>query len=375
MWDGRGGNPAHVLGPHIWNAPAGCPVAATPSEQPPDFAARAKDPAFGGALPEGQLFDGVPLLHFDGYALDRDGAPTFRYHLQAGTDDRLDVQERIESLRNGAAAGVARRFALQVPAQAERLAAGRRVRRRAATARRQGGGRAAGPEVRDGGSRRRPARRLLLPQDGDHVVILKLTAAPDGTVWRVQKGGAGWQALVRVPPGAADGKPKVDLDVWMPYRNEPELIKELLSPRNAPVRCAARADVARDCIRTRAVSVRLRAASGRATSPGERRDQLTPLAGLSICGDRPSACVKCGSGYCVEHRGVETCPDEPFPPGEEGPRICWNCSLSGNAKGRAVLDHRHRRVFRRADIFSVAVGVSRPDSFAGRPRSCRDVCE
>ena len=58
VWDGRGGNPAHVLGPHIWNAPAGCPVGATTSNEPPDFAARAKDPAFGAGLPEGKLFDG-----------------------------------------------------------------------------------------------------------------------------------------------------------------------------------------------------------------------------------------------------------------------------------------------------------------------------
>ena len=74
VWDGRGGNPAHVLGPHIWNAPAGCPIAATPSSEPPDFTARAKDPAFGGALPEGKVFDGVPLLHFDGYAWTGTGA-------------------------------------------------------------------------------------------------------------------------------------------------------------------------------------------------------------------------------------------------------------------------------------------------------------
>ena len=60
---------------------------------------------------------------------------------------------------------------------------------------------------------------------------MTLPTAPDGTMWRIQKSGAGWQALVRVPPGAADGKPKVDLNVWSPYRNDPELIKELLSSR------------------------------------------------------------------------------------------------------------------------------------------------
>ena len=63
------------------------------------------------------LFDGAPLLRFDGYALDKDGVPTFHYHLQAGTDDRLEVHERIESLRSGAAAGLARRFTLEVPAR------------------------------------------------------------------------------------------------------------------------------------------------------------------------------------------------------------------------------------------------------------------
>ncbi len=230
VWDGRGGNPAHVLGPHIWNAPAGCPIAATPSEQPPDFTARAKDAAFGGALPEGVLFDGVPLLHFDGYALDREGAPTFHYHLQGGTDDRLDVRERIESLRNGAAAGVARRFALQVPSRqnAWLLAGECGGEPRLLDAK----GTAVALDLKSGTAEVAAAgKALLLPQDGDHVVILKLAAAPDGTVWRVQKGGAGWQALVRVPPGAADGKPTVDLDVWVPYRNEPELIKELLSAR------------------------------------------------------------------------------------------------------------------------------------------------
>ena len=56
----------------------------------------------------------------------------------------------------------------------------------------------------------------------------------------------------------------------------------------------------------------------------------------SICG-RPAVgvCERCGGGYCAEHRGVEPLPDEPFEPGEEGPRVCWNCRLSGGA--RSVL--------------------------------------
>ncbi len=228
VWDGRGGNPAHVLGPHIWNAPAGCPIAATTSNEPPDFAARAKDPAFGGAQPEGKVFDGVPLLHFDGYSEDKTGAPTFRYHLQAGTDDRLDVSEHLEALRTGAAAGVVRRFALQVPArQVAWLLVGEC---------------GAEPRLLDAqgtpialdlktGTAEAPAvgKALLLPQDGDHAIVLMLSAAPEGTVWRVQKSGAGWIALVRIPAAADATKPRIDLHLWAPYRNEPELIKELFT--------------------------------------------------------------------------------------------------------------------------------------------------
>jgi hypothetical protein len=49
-----------------------------------------------------------------------------------------------------------------------------------------------------------------------------------------------------------------------------------------------------------------------------------------ICGE-PADDVrpKCGQGYCVHHRG------DPQSEDEERPRVCWNCSQSGNAK--AVL--------------------------------------
>jgi hypothetical protein len=230
VWDGRGGNPAHVLGANIWDAPAGCPIAATSSNEPPDFDARAKDPAFGGALPDGKVFDGVPLLHFDGYSEDKAGAPTFRYHLQAGTDDRLDVSEHLESLRSGAAAGVARRFTLQVPARqvAWLLVGESGAEPRLLDA--QGMPltldlKASGTETTAAG------RALLLPREGDHATVLMLSAAPDGAVWRVQKSGVMWKALVRIPGAADAAKPQIDLQVWAPYRNDPELIKELFRAR------------------------------------------------------------------------------------------------------------------------------------------------
>jgi hypothetical protein len=49
-----------------------------------------------------------------------------------------------------------------------------------------------------------------------------------------------------------------------------------------------------------------------------------------VCGEPADAiCSKCGQGYCVRHRG------DPQSEDEEEPRVCWNCSQSGNAK--AVL--------------------------------------
>ena len=140
------------------------------------------------------------------------------------------MSERVEALRNGAAAGVARRFALQVPArQTAWLLAGES----AGEPRLLDAKGAVLPLDLKAGSAEAPTagNALVLPQDGDHAIVLKLAAAPEGAVWRVKKGGAGWQAFVRVSAAAAASKPGIDLDVWAPYRNEPELIKELLSAR------------------------------------------------------------------------------------------------------------------------------------------------
>jgi cytochrome c553 len=230
VWDGRGGNPAKVLGPRFWTAPAGCPVGATSSNEPPDFAARAKDPAYGASLPEGKLFDGTPLLHFDGYATDKDGVPTFRYHVRAGGDEKVEVSERLEALRAGAAAGVARHFTLTVPARqtAWLLAAeGPREPRLL-----DGQGAAVALDLKPGLAEAPAAgKALALPQDGDRVLVLTLAAAPDGAAWRVQKTATGWQALLRLPGPADGGKVQADLNVWAPYRDEPALIKDLLSSK------------------------------------------------------------------------------------------------------------------------------------------------
>jgi hypothetical protein len=63
------------------------------------------------------------------------------------------------------------------------------------------------------------------------VLLLPGAAAPDGAAWRVQKTATGWQALLRLPGPADGGKVQVDLNVWAPYRDEPALIKDLLSAK------------------------------------------------------------------------------------------------------------------------------------------------
>ena len=148
VWNDRGGNPAHVLGTRIWTAPPGCPTGVTTSSEPPDFTnRRQRSRASAATIPEGKLYDGpAPFLQFEGYATDKQGVPTFRYHLKTGTDEgeEVTVSETIESLRFGGGGRPGPTVHAGGPRAAERLAAGRRVRRRAAAAGRQGDGRGPG---------------------------------------------------------------------------------------------------------------------------------------------------------------------------------------------------------------------------------------
>src|SRR5581483_7586532 len=79
VWTGRGGNPARPLGPRFWTAPPGQPWGL--GSLSPDFAARAKDPAYGASPAEGQAYSGPRAYQFDGYDTDTAGRPTFHYRL------------------------------------------------------------------------------------------------------------------------------------------------------------------------------------------------------------------------------------------------------------------------------------------------------
>jgi cbb3-type cytochrome oxidase cytochrome c subunit len=225
VWADRGGNPARVLGARIWTAPAGCPLAVNNSLEPPDFAAQARDPAYGGSVPEGKVYDGPALLGFDGYSTDSTGVPTFRYHLQVSPRERVEVSERIEALRTSVAVGLVRRFQLQTPGnQTPWLQVGEANRELALL---EAGGTRKALDVKTGRVEMPAAGHMLVMPQGDRVIILALTAAPEGSRWLVQRMGNTWQALLYLPPRDQAAIMKVDLNVWSPYRDDPALLKEL----------------------------------------------------------------------------------------------------------------------------------------------------
>jgi mono/diheme cytochrome c family protein len=225
VWNDRGGNPAKVLGVRFWTASAGCPWGASSSQEPPDFGARARDPAYGAPLPEGKVYDGPRQLVFEGYGVDKSGWPTFRYRVHAADPRPVAVTERPGALHCGAGVGLARDFTVTAPAhQTAWLLAGETSGEpRLLDAK----GSPQALDLKAGLAEVQAAGRLLLPQDGGRAVVLVLSAAPEGTSWQLRRVGGKWQALLRVPAGAGAEAVRVRLHVWVPYRDDPALLKDL----------------------------------------------------------------------------------------------------------------------------------------------------
>lgn len=225
VWSNRGGAPAKLLGPTFWTAPPGFPWAVTVSPGTvPDFAARAKEPAYGHQLPNDEFYNGPRAVRFEGYALDDAGRPTFRYTLtDADGHPQLTVAEKPEPLPVTVAAGLKRSFALGLPA-------GRTAWLNVGVAAREP--QAFGPSgatVMPGGSDV-PAvgSRLVLPADGDRATVVELAAAPADAVWRfVPSPTGGWQVLLRLPEAPTASKAGVTLLTWGLPRVNDELLKGL----------------------------------------------------------------------------------------------------------------------------------------------------
>jgi hypothetical protein len=230
VWNDRGGSPATVLGPQFWKAPPGCPWSVTASNEPPDFLARAKDPAFGAALPEGKVYDGPRQVRFEGYSTDKDGLPTFHYRLNAADPQSVTVLEQPLPLHSPVAAGLARHFTLEVPAQQTPwLFAGETAGEPRLL---DSKGTALALDLKTGSAEAPAAGTfLLLPQGAGHVIVLAPGTAPAGSRWQLYRLGNTWQALLQLPRADAAGKVEVLLNVWAPYRDEPGLLKELVGAK------------------------------------------------------------------------------------------------------------------------------------------------
>jgi mono/diheme cytochrome c family protein len=229
VWNDRGGAPAKVLGQRFWTAPPGCPWGASYSNDPPDFARQASDPAYGASSPEGKLFAGERQLRFDGYSVDKAGFPTFHYRVNAADPEPIKVSERPEPLRSGGGVGISRRFSLEVAAkQTPWLLAGETTKEPRIL---DSKGATVAVDLKTAPLELPADRIIVLPQDGDKALVLTLPAAPEGSRWRLRQQDKKWQVLLRLPTAKEAGKVSAAVNVWSLYRDEPALLKEVLSSK------------------------------------------------------------------------------------------------------------------------------------------------
>jgi hypothetical protein len=227
VWNNRGGAPARLLGQRFWAAPAGPSWLVTPSQQAPDFADKATDPAYGATPPEGQVFQGTRLLHFSGYEVDRSGLPTFRYLLTTAESSLVEIRERPEPLLSPVANGLARRFTLQLPAHhfAWLLAGETSL----APLLLDDEGIAKPVDLKSGAVEWITTRqRLVLSEAGGRPLVLEAIQPADGARWLLRRRGTGWQVLVRLSSLPEAGKVQVTLRIWAPYREDATLLNDML---------------------------------------------------------------------------------------------------------------------------------------------------
>src|SRR5262249_17879961 len=150
------------------------------------------DPAYGASLPEGQVYQGPRRLRFDGYKLSKYGKPVFRYRVRAGLEDSVSVEEFPTPLQATCGPGIRRQLTLDVAAGLTPwLLAGE-----------------CGGEPRVVGNDGKPVsinwksgtvqliakeRLVVLPQDGDRAVVLKVSDATDKWTWHIRRLDGTWQ--------------------------------------------------------------------------------------------------------------------------------------------------------------------------------------
>ncbi len=229
VWNNRGGAPAKLLGQKFWTAPLGHPWGLNAdTNTPPDFVARASNPAYGLPLPlePARIYDGPMAVKFDGYSLDKDGKPTFRYRLEGDkTQSELAVAESPFPLKGPLATGLGRKFEATIPAsgQAWFLAGATSKEPRLFDAT----GNALKLDLKADVVTAPAGARLLLPADNDRATLVEAAGAPAGSVWRFVPTKGGWLAVLKLPASKAEQKAAFTLNVWALPKDDDALLKDL----------------------------------------------------------------------------------------------------------------------------------------------------
>lgn len=231
VWNNRGGAPAKLLGPKLWTAPQPHPWGLTTNPRiPPDFLARANNPAFGTPLPlePARLYEGPMAVNFEGYSLDADGRPTFRYTLdEGGKGAVLKVAETPVPIRANVASGLLRRFAIVVPGGYSAWFLAGQTSKEPRVVRTTG---ASIPIDLKSTEPLAVAKgvRVVLPQDGNRAIAMEAIGAPDGTMWRfVPRLGGGWLAVLRLPESMVGWTGDFDIAIWSLPSDDDALLKDL----------------------------------------------------------------------------------------------------------------------------------------------------
>jgi len=222
VWNGRGGNPAHVLGKIFWTAPAGCPWEITPAEaSPPSFAGRAEDGSLGALLKDSKLHPA--RYSFGGYSLSAFG-PTFRYRIAAEDGKAtLTVAEHLDTLKAEAGQGVLRELKLGIPrgrsawlhiveSDTEPT-----LMKAAATAPLSNEKQAAEPTS------------LIRVEQAGQPLLLRVRRSSGAADWISVRSGERYSVLLRVEPSREEEDTELDLALWRPADNEPETWRKLIA--------------------------------------------------------------------------------------------------------------------------------------------------
>jgi hypothetical protein len=198
---------------------------------PPDFLGRANNPAYGQPLPlePARIYNGPRAVNFDGYGLDKEDRPTFRYTLRENEKDGvLRVSETIIPIKPSAATGFIRQFAVEAPSGYRAwLLAGQSSKepRAVLVAGTPVPGfdlKAAEPLVAAAGS------RVILPQDGDKAVVVEAIGTSEGTAWRfVARPGGGWLILLRLPETKENWKGTFRIATWALPKDDDVFLQDL----------------------------------------------------------------------------------------------------------------------------------------------------